>query len=69
MTPEQQHIVRILGEAIEPLFLSDIAGSLNAQLSSGAYFNRNEVIKNLESLYEQVTQLRDGRWTLRRRVG
>jgi hypothetical protein len=69
MTPEQQHIVRIFGEATEPLFLSDITGSLNTQLSSGGYFNTSEVIKNLESLYEQVTQLRDGRWTLKRRVG
>jgi hypothetical protein len=64
-TPEEQ-ILRILSESGEPLFLSDIAERLNAELSSGPAFDTSEVVKHLQSLYDYVTQLGDGRWTLKR---
>jgi len=68
MTTEQEQIVRVLSEATEPLFVSEIADSLNAELSSGPAFEKSEVMQHLQSLYNQVVLLQDGRWTLRRRM-
>jgi 2-hydroxy-3-keto-5-methylthiopentenyl-1-phosphate phosphatase len=52
----------------EGLFPSEITECLNAELSSGPAFDKSEVIKDLQALYEQVVQLGDGRWTLKRRL-
>ena len=66
MVPDQQQILRILAELGEPMFPSEIAECLNAELVSGADYNASEVIKFLQLLDEHVVQGRDGRWVLRR---
>jgi hypothetical protein len=68
MTAEQQHILRILGEATEHLFLSDITGSLNAQLSSGP-ISTGASDQESGIFVRAGNSTADGRWMLRRRVG
>ena len=65
-THEQQHVLRILHEADGPLYPSEIAELLNHQLRLGAAFTRQEVVRSLQALEKQVTQLQDGRWILNR---
>ena len=64
----EEHIVRILGEATEPLFPSEITNCLNQELGGGTAYTMTEVVMRLKTLNE-VTQLPDGRWTLKRRTG
>lgn len=66
MPTHKEHISRILGEATEPLFASEITERLNAELASGPAFDTSEVVKHLQALYDHVTQLRDGRLMLTR---
>ncbi len=66
MPSHEEHILRVLGESGEPLFLSEITQRLNAELVSGPAFDTTEVLKHLQSLYDHVVQVRDGRWTLKR---
>ena len=68
MPSHEEHIRRILGESGEPLFVSDITERLNAELVSGPAFDTTEVVKHLQSSYDHVIQLGDGRWTLKRLV-
>jgi hypothetical protein len=58
--------VRILGEASEPLFASEITELLNHELRPGAAYMTTEVATRLQALEKEVTQLPDGRWMLRR---
>jgi repressor of nif and glnA expression len=69
MLPDELQILRILAEASEPMFPSQIAESLNTELVSGTDYDVSEVIKHLQSLGEHVVQISDGRWTLKRLVG
>ncbi len=64
-TPEER-IQRILGEAIEPLFPSEITERLNHELGPGSAYSRSEVMTCLQGLAKEVTQLIDGRWMLKR---
>ena len=64
----EEHIVRILGEATEPLFPSEITYRLNQELGGGTAYTMTEVVMRLKTLND-VTQLPDGRWTLKRRTG
>jgi repressor of nif and glnA expression len=66
MLPDEQQIVRILAESGEPMFPSQIAECLNTELVSGTDYDAGEVIKHLQFLGEQVVQISDGRWTLKR---
>jgi hypothetical protein len=61
----QDQILRILSESGDPLFLSEITERLNVELVSGPAVDTAEVFNHLQSLYEQVTRLRDGRWMLK----
>jgi hypothetical protein len=61
-----EHILRILGEASEGLFASDIAERLNKELRPDSAYIRAEVAKLLKGMTDQVAQLPDGRWMLRR---
>jgi hypothetical protein len=45
-----EHILRILGEAIEPLFPSDITERLNHELGRGSAYTRSEVMTSLQGL-------------------
>jgi len=60
------HILGILGEAKEPLFASEIAEHLNRELRPDTAYSTMEVAKRLKSMSEQVAQLLDGRWMLKR---
>ena len=66
MPTHEEHILRILGEAREPLFASEITEHLNDELRPGAAYTVPDVIGRLKSLHEQVAQLPDGRWMLKR---
>jgi uncharacterized Zn finger protein len=61
----EEHILRILGEAKEPLF-AKIAEHLNSELRPDSSYSTMEVAKRLKSMSEQVAQLLDGRWMLKR---
>ncbi len=66
MPTYEQHILLILGEATEPLFTSEIAERLNRELGNRAAYTTTEVVMGLKRLSEQVAQLPDGRWMLKR---
>ena len=66
MPTHEEHILRILGEAKEPLFASEIAERLNSELRPDCACSRMEVAKRLKSMSEQVAQLPDGGWMLKR---
>ena len=67
MPTYEQHILLILGEATEPLFTSEIAERLNRELGdAAAAYTTTEVVMGLKRLREQVAQLPDGRWMLKR---
>jgi hypothetical protein len=65
-TPEE-HILRVLSEASEPLYSSDIAASLNHELGEQAY-GPMDVVKRMQGMADQVIQSSDGRWTSKRRM-
>jgi hypothetical protein len=64
----EEHILRILGEATEPLFPSEITERLNRELGAEATYTVTEVAACLWRFTDQLGQLPDGRWTLKRRV-
>lgn len=61
-----EHILRILGEASEGLFASEIAERLNKELRPVMAYKTMDVAKNLKGMSDQVAQLPDGRWMLKR---
>ena len=65
MPTHDGHILRILGEATEPLFASEITERLNDELDPGAACTVPDVVGRLKTLSERVAQLPDGRWTLK----
>ena len=66
MPTHEEHILRILGEATEPLFPSEITELLNHELRPGAAYMTTEVATRLQALEREVAQLPDGRWMLKR---
>jgi hypothetical protein len=66
MATHEEHILRILSEATEPLFASEIVERLNLQLRPAAAYTTIEVGRVLQGLHEQVVLLPDGRWMLKR---
>jgi hypothetical protein len=66
MPTHEEHILRILGEATEPVFTSEIAELLNLELRPGAAYTTIEVARLLQGLQEQAVQFADGRWMLKR---
>lgn len=66
MPTHEEHILRILGEAKEPLFASEIAERLNSELRPDSAYSTMEVAKRLKNMSEQVALLPDGRWMLKR---
>ena len=66
MPTHEEHILRILSEAADPLFASEITELLNHELRPGAAFTTTDVMTRLQALEGEVAQLPDGRWMLRR---
>ena len=66
MPTHDEDILRILGEEKEPLFASEIAEHLNSALRPDSAYSTVEVAKCMKSMSEQVAQLLDGRWMLKR---
>lgn len=70
MPTHEEHILRILREATEPLFPSEITERLNRELGAeAAAYTVTEVAARLWRFTDQLEQLPDGRWTLKQRVG
>jgi len=65
-TPEED-ILRVLSEASEPLYSSEIAARLNHELGEQAYWPM-DVVKRMNAMADQVIQSSDGRWTMKRRM-
>lgn len=66
MPSHEQHILRILGEAQEPLYPSEIAERLNTELGPTGAYTTVEVVNRLQALGDQVAQGSEGGWTLNR---
>ena len=62
----EEYILRILGEASEALFSFEIAERLNKELRPDRAYSTAEVVKLLKGMSDQVAQLSDGRWMLKR---
>ena len=61
-----EHILPILGEASEGLFASDIAERLNKEMRPDTEYKTADVAKHLKGMSDQVVQLPDGGWMLKR---
>jgi hypothetical protein len=66
MPTHEDHILRILGEASEAIFPSEIAEQLNRELGPGGAYTSLEIVARLQRMSDQVAQLADGRWMLKR---
>ena len=64
MTTHEELIVRILGQAMEPLFTSEITKRLNHKLGGQYTYTMSEISTRLQGS-THVTQLTDGRWKLK----
>jgi hypothetical protein len=68
MFSDEEQLLRILGEATEPIFPSEITDRLNRALGTRTPYTITEVVMFLKRLTEQVVQTADGRWTLKRKI-
>ena len=66
MAIRDEDILRVLREATEPLFPSEITARLNSEFC--AVTTVHEVAIRLTRFREGIAQLPDGRWALRWRV-
>jgi len=66
MPIRNEDILRILREASEPLFPSEVTVRLNTEFEAGTTVD--EVAKRLTQIKEGIVQLPDGRWTVKRRA-
>jgi hypothetical protein len=64
----KEHVLRVLGEAAEPLYCSEIAVRLNRELPPDAHCDPIDLVKLMLTLDDELSQLSDGRWTLKHRV-
>lgn len=68
MTFNEEHLLRILSEATDALYSSEIAVRANLELPSEAHCQPVDVVKLMLNMNDRVGQLSDGRWTLKHRV-
>lgn len=68
MFTDEEQLLRILGEATEPLFPPEITDRLNRGLGARTPYTMMEVVMFLKRLNTQVEQTSDGRWTLKQRM-
>ena len=66
MPSHEEHIMRILGEATEPLFPYEIAERLNRELGAAGVYTSLEIAARLKHMGDQAVQVQDGRWMLKR---
>jgi hypothetical protein len=66
MPSHEEHILRILGEATDPLFPSEIAERLNRELGPAGAYTSLEIAARLKHVSDQTVQVQDGRWMLKR---
>ena len=66
MSTLDEHIMRILSEASEGLFASEITERLNRELRPDRAYTTVEVTKHLRGMSDHVAQLPHGQWTLKR---
>jgi len=66
MATHEERILRILSEATEVLFPSEIAERLNNEFRAGTAYTTAEVVACLQTLGKHVALLDDGRWMLKR---
>ena len=66
MMPHEQYILQILREAQEPLFASEIADRLNRE-GPLEPCSPSEVVRRLQTVENEVMQLTDGSWTLKKK--
>jgi hypothetical protein len=66
-SPDEGYILRILSEARDPLFPSEVTERVNYELTCGAPYTMTEVAMRLMTMNRAVNQLPDGRWTLKHR--
>ena len=66
MPIRDEDLLQILREAIEPLFPSEITAVLNQDFAAACTVD--QVATRLARLQDQVAQLADGRWMLKRRL-
>ena len=59
-------ILQVVREATEPLFPSDITIRLNGEFQ--AETTVDEVARRLTKLKDEIAQLPDGRWTMKKRL-
>jgi hypothetical protein len=65
MPIHEEAVLRILSEATEPLFTSEIAERLNLQLRPAVAYTTIEVGRILQGLHGHAVQLAGGRWVLK----
>jgi hypothetical protein len=65
---DEHYILRILSDAKDPLFPSEITARVNYELMSGTPYSMTEVAIRLMNMDSEVDQLPDGRWALKRRM-
>ncbi len=63
MPTHEEHILRVLGESGEPLFLSEITERLNRELGDGAAHRTTEVVMGLKKETQRARCAAAG-WTL-----
>ena len=68
ITADEQFILRIIAEATEPLYPSEITERLNFELGTGAMYTVDVVALRLKALEQKLEQINDGRWTLKGRA-
>ena len=66
--PSEVDLLRILGEATDALYSSEIATRLNRELAAPEVFWPVDVVKMMYAMDEKIVQLADGRWTLKQRA-
>jgi hypothetical protein len=65
MTLHDEDILRIIREAPEPVFPSDVTAKLNEDSNAGTTV---DAVATRLTKIKDVIQLPDGRWTLKRRA-
>jgi hypothetical protein len=59
------HILRVLGEAPEGLFASDIAERLNRELRPDSAYKSVDIANHVKGMSNLIAQLPGGRWMLK----
>ena len=60
-----EHILRILAEANEGLFSSELTERLNKEVRPDSAYTTAQIAHHLKVMADHVVQLLDGRWMLK----